>query len=316
MSRPAAPEAVGRLMAIVPWVAARGSATIDEVCERFAVPRARLVRDLEVLNLVCADVRNAGTNLEASFDDEYLWVTPQWFDRPPALTPMQALALLAASEALLDVPGADPDGPLARALAKIEASLDLRRGTQYDTDLGAIDPAIKDVIGAAVDAGLQVGIRYYSSGNDRASDRVIEPWLLYPTEHNWYVTGYCTTAGERRLFRVDRIVSATALDTPATQPREEVVIADTPLFQPGADAVEVVLVVAKAKAWATERWPAEERTIGDDGSVRVRLLVSSWAWLQRILVQLGPDVTVESASDDAAVDRAATARRLLDRYRR
>jgi proteasome accessory factor C len=304
-------------MAMVPWVASQGAVTIDEVCERFAVPRAQLLRDLEVLSFVCADVRNAGTNLEASFDDEYLAITPQWFDRPPALTPLQALALLAASEALLDVPGADPEGPLARALGKVEASLGLRRSTQYDADLGAIDPALVDVVRPAIDNARQIAIRYYSSGNDQVSERVIEPWVLRSTEQNWYVVAYCTSAGGRRTFRVDRIVSATALDTAASEPRDtDLAITDTPLFQPGAGAVDVVLVVAADKVWATERWPAEERTTLDDGSVRVRLAVSSRAWLQRILLQLGPAVTVESTTDDLAVDRSATARRLLAKYRR
>ena len=49
----------------------------------------------------------------------------EYFGRPLRLTPAEGLALLAAGRALLAVPGSDPEGPLATALAKLERALDL-----------------------------------------------------------------------------------------------------------------------------------------------------------------------------------------------
>ena len=43
-----------------------------------------------------------------------------YFRRPLRLSPQEGLALVSAGSALLSVPGADPDGALATALAKLE----------------------------------------------------------------------------------------------------------------------------------------------------------------------------------------------------
>src|SRR5258708_38732558 len=45
--------------------------------------------------------------------------------RPLRLEPSEGLALLAAGRALLSVPGSEPRGPLATALEKLEAALEL-----------------------------------------------------------------------------------------------------------------------------------------------------------------------------------------------
>jgi predicted DNA-binding transcriptional regulator YafY len=47
----------------------------------------------------------------------------------------------------------------------------------------------------------------------------------------------------------------------------------------------------------------------------VRLVVGARPWLERLLVQLGPDASVIEAPDDLRRCGADAARRILDRYR-
>ena len=127
MSRAGAPERVARMLSLVPWVAARGSASVDEICRRFDIDAAQLLRDLDTVSMVGLYPYTPDVLIELYVDDDEVHITlPQAFDRPLRLTPEQAVALVAAGSTLLTVPGADPEGPLARGLAKLSAALGRR----------------------------------------------------------------------------------------------------------------------------------------------------------------------------------------------
>jgi hypothetical protein len=76
----------------------------------------------------------------------------------------------------------------------------------------------------------------------------------------------------------------------------------------------VTLELAAAAAWVAEAYPTEAVTERSDGSLEIVLAVSEQAWLERLLLRLGPDAravapsTVERLAPDAA-------RRILGRYR-
>ena len=59
----------------------------------------------------------------------------------------------------------------------------------------------------------QVEIEYYSFGRDAWSRRTIDPYAVFSSAGQWYVTAFCHTVDDERLFRVDRVRAATALDT-------------------------------------------------------------------------------------------------------
>ena len=67
--------------------------------------------------------------------------------------------------------------------------------------------------------------------------------------------------------------------------------------------------------WVAEAHPVEAVERLEDGTMRVTLAITATAWLERLLVRLGPDATVESTSGNIAPDLAqVTARRILSRY--
>ena len=134
------------------------------------------------------------------------------FHRPLTLTPAQGLALVAAGAGSAALPGADPDGPLPRALAKLAGVLGIDPGETIDVDLGDADPAVLDQLHRAVEATLQVEIDYWSAGRDDQTHRVVDPWRVFSDEGAWYVQGHCHRAGGERVFRVDRIQALTVLD--------------------------------------------------------------------------------------------------------
>lgn len=311
MSRQSAEVAIERLVAMVPWIASQGAVSVDELCARFDIERRQLLPDLQMLSLVGAAPHTDDVLLYVDVDDDIVSVNPQWFDRPLRLTPSQALALATAVEAALEVPGADPEGPLARALPKLAAAIGIAPGEGLDVDLGDADPEILALLEASVAAGTQVRITYWGHDADRTTERVIEPWVVALDDGRWCTVGWCHRAEDRRWFRVDRITAAEALGTEASMPRGD----QSTTYQPPTDVPVARLRVAAERSWVVERWPVLERTLTDDGSVEVLVPVSGAAWLERVLLQLGDDVAVLDDGGAPGADRSAAAARVLARYR-
>lgn len=311
MSRQPAEVAIERLVAMVPWIAAQGAVTVDELCRRFGIEYRQLVADLTMVGYVGAAPHTDDVLLYVDIDDDVVTVRPRWFDRPLRLTAAQGLALVTAVKAALEVPGADPEGPLARALPKLAAAVGLAADDGIDVDLGSAEAGILEVLESAVNTGSQVRITYWGHDANRTTERVIEPWVVALDDGRWCTVGWCQLAGDRRWFRVDRITAAELLADVATMPRGD----SSTAYLPPADAPTVILRLASSHAWAAERWPVVERRENDDGSLEVAVPVVGAAWLERVLLQLGPAVTVLDEGGAPGTDRAAAAGRVLNRYR-
>jgi proteasome accessory factor C len=315
MTRFSAAERLTRLLAIIPHVAGRGFVSIDELSARFAYPRAELVADLtDVLPYVGVAPFTPDTLVEVSIDEDRVRIDyADWFMRPLRLAPAEAFALLTAGRTLAAAEPDDHAGPLVRGVTKLGAALGAGGDGALDIHLGAAAEETLAVLRAAVTQHRMVRIDYYSYGRDERRERVIEPRRFFADEGNWYVAGYCHLAQADRVFRVDRMRSATLLDETFPDAADEGAVAG--LFAPGADDPRVVLDLAPEARWVIDQYPHDAVEERDDGVARVTLPVTARPWLERLLVRLGPAAVVVDApaglGDDA---RSDAARRILGRY--
>jgi proteasome accessory factor C len=307
-----------RLLALVPWVAAHDGPHIDEVCKRFAITPAELATDLEVVFLVGLYPFTPDQLIEATIEDDRVWIRyAEMFARPLRLQPEEALTLVAAGQGLLAVPGSDPDGPLARGLAKLAEVLGIDTTELLDIDLGDTDEGIFDLLRDAVSSRTSVELDYYSFGRDERSRRVVDPWHVVADQGQWYLQGWCHQAGGARSFRVDRIADAKLLtdrDEPFVDPPDD---APGVRFRPDDDQPRVTLALDPSARWVAESYPVDDREEQPDGGLVVSLPVSGQAWLERLLLRLGPTARV-LAIDPALGDLDIASRvagRLLERYR-
>lgn len=311
----AASDRVSRLLAIVPFVAARPEGVgVDELCTRFAIDRKRLVADLDTLSMVGVEPYTPDAMVDVFVDDDHRVHIhlPQWFDRPLRLTPQQALALLVAGRSALAVPGADPEGPLARGLTKLARALGLDDASAVAVDLGEAEADTLGTLTRAIDAHRRVKIDYYAYGRDEHTTRTVDPYRVFAQSGAWYLAGWCHLAEDERLFRLDRIVEVTVLDEPFDPPSE---VPELAVFVPTDDVPRVTLLLRPTARWVAEQYPADERREHDDGTLEVTLPVTATAWLERLLLRLGPDAEVVAAPPGLAEVRQAAARRVLARYR-
>jgi proteasome accessory factor C len=311
VSRSGAPERVARMLSLVPWVAARGSASVEEICRRFDIDASQLLRDLDTVSMVGLYPYTPDVLIELYVDDDEVHITlPQAFDRPLRLTPEQAVALVAAGSTLLTVPGADPEGPLARGLTKLSAALGSGPDRGVEVRLGQAPQDVLETLREATQEHRQVRIDYYAYGRDEHTQRVIDPYRVTSDEGQWYVAAYCHLAEGDRLFRVDRISAAALLDEhfdpPADLPPESV-------FSPTDADPRVVVELTPDARWVTEYYPVETVT-EHDGQLRATLAVTARPWLERLLLRLGPSARVVDGPEDLRDAAAAAATRILARY--
>lgn len=315
--RTTAGDRVRRLLGIVPWIAARDGPTIDEVCERFALTRSELLADLDVVFMVGLHPFTPDELIDVIVEDERVFIRlAEYFSQPLRLTPDQALALVAAGASMAPWVEADPDGPLARGLAKVAAVLGIDDDAALDVRLGEARPELLDLLRDAVAGHRRVELRYYSYGRDVQTTRLVDPHRVYADGGQWYLDATCHTAQGDRLFRLDRIEAAVATDQ-SFEPRPGGGGRDDGVFHPHERDPRIVLELEPAAAWLVEQYPCETVEPLDRGRLRVTLVVSARAWLERLLVRLGPDAHVVRADEPLTIDVGReAASRILGRYRR
>jgi proteasome accessory factor C len=309
MPKLSADERLQRLLAIIPWVASRDGPAVDDVCARFGCTQAELVDDLELLFLCGLHPYTPDVLIDVDIADGRVWIRfADYFARPLRLTPSEGLALLAAGRTVLAASGGDDEGPLTRGLDKLAGAMGVDAGEAVEIELGPVAEDLLRTLREAAAASRQVEIDYYSFGRDERASRVIDPYAVFSAGGQWYVSGYCHRVDDERLFRVDRISTATVLDSvflpPATPP-------ELAAYRPGAEDPRVTLELEPSARWVAEQYPVEKVEQLDGGRLRVTLVASQPAWLERLLLRLGPRAAVVGG-DGGLAGRAA--RRLLARY--
>jgi proteasome accessory factor C len=285
---------------ILPWLMERGSATLAEMSERFQLTEAELVRDLEQVSM-CGLPPYLDEMVDLFIDDDGTVNigVPRFFTSSLRLTAPEGFELLAAGRLAMALPGADPEGPLGRALTKLE--------TLLGDDPMSIDvdrpPATSDLVAAAA-AGERVEIAYWSASSDRTSERTIVPLVVFADRGRWYVQADDGASGEERCFRVDRIDRW-------RRTGEHVPVRTAEAAAPGRwfeddDLPVATLVIGPGGRWAVEQLPTRSVTVRGD-ELEVELAVASEAWLAELLLRLGPSAVVTSPPElvDMAARRAS-----------
>jgi proteasome accessory factor BC len=297
-----------RLLAIVGWLARVGEAPIAEVARRFGIPERDVVHELELAACCGLPPYSPDVLLEIVVTDETVRAfLPEELARPRRLTSAEGFALAASARTILAVPGADQGGALARALAKLEAVLGDHQGLVVDLD----DPSLLGAARQAAEDGARAEIEYHSASSDETTRRIVDPLDVVSLDGHWYMDAYCHRAGGLRRFRVDRIRS---LRVVGRQSGRDVRPADrSAAFVPGPGAVTVRLALAPAARWVADTVPVLDVTPGPGTTSIVTLAVGGEAWLERLLLQVGPDARILEPAELAGA-AAAAARRVLRRY--
>jgi proteasome accessory factor C len=306
-------DRLGRLLNLVPYLLARPGILVAEAAADQGVSERQLREDLELLWVCGLPGYGPGDLIDMALDGDRVTISHDaGIDRPLRLTQDEALALLVALRMLAETAGRESREAVERALAKIESAA----GDLVDAPIAVRMPVSSeklDRVRAAVERGHALRMTYYTAARDETTDRVVDPMRVVMVDGRAYLEAWCRRAEGTRLFRVDRIDAFTELDEPSLPPVDAVPHdVSTGVFHPAADLPLVTLRVGRGSRWITEYYPVESvRSIGDEWVVTMR--VTDLGWAQRLLLGLGPDVTVLGPPE--LLDRIrAQATAALDQY--
>lgn len=301
--RPTA-ERLRRLLVMLPWLMERGEAPLAEMAQRFGLTEDQLVKDIELVAM-CGLPPYLDELIDVWIDDGMVSTgIPRVFTKPLRLTAPEGFALLAAARVAMQMPGADSEGALARALEKLATAL----GDVVEVEQPR--PAATDDVAAAAADGARLRVRYWSATADTASERDITPRRVFLDRGRWYVIADDHRSGEDRTFRIDRI-EAWERTGEVDAPRE-VEAPDSEGWFEQADLPVATLELLPAAGWVVERYPTRSVQQHADHT-EVELTITDPSWLEELLLRLGPTARVVQPAEwrDLGARAAST---LLARY--
>lgn len=135
----------------------------------------------------------------------------------------------------------------------------------------------------AQEAPGAVEISYWKEGTPAPQRRVVEPQALLEQQGRTYLQAWCHSAGDKRLFRLDRILAVHCL------PQEELAVrSGTPREQQAWERARIAL----AQGTRMPSWPGVElsKKQAQDGSIGLGIPWYGGPWLPKQLASLGAQV--------------------------
>jgi proteasome accessory factor C len=172
------------------------------------------------------------------------------------------------------------------------------------------EPRLAGMLRSAASAGEVVELTYTTLSRGDTSVRSVEPWSVFTSLGNWYLSALCRRAGAERVFRLDRIRRAVPtgerFTPPSAPPPPEV------RYTPSEEDVRAVIELDAEARWVTEYYPVEileER----GGGLLIRFSAYDPSVAAGLLLRLGPAARLVDGTEvgDALV---ALRRRILARY--
>ena len=291
---------------MLPWVIAHPGNTVDEVCDRFGYSPSELLEDLNLVFVCGLPGYGPGELMDAFVDEgEVVVDAADYFSRPVRLTAAEALMLLAAGMAVVSSGSAPP--ALGSAVTKLQTVI-APDAESVTVDIGS-EPETVSVLREAAVAGRVVAITYTAIGSGETTTRDVEPWAVFNTLGNWYMSGHCRRAGAERVFRLDRIRDLAdtddSFDPPELSPTPEV------RYSPSVDDVTARILLTPAAAWVADYYPVSVVSDGPDGRV-VDFSATDPMVTARLLLRLGSTASLVAGAEVAAATetlrKAITAR--------
>ena len=293
-------EQVARLLTLVPYLHARGQVRVEDAATALGVPPDQVVKDLRVLfmcglpggypdDLIDVDL----DSLEGPEADGVIRVSnADYLARPLRLTATEATAVMVALLALRNGVQDETREIVDRVLAKLQ---------EATSGAVPIDPGVEPREGflarlqsdleRAVRDQRQVRLTYWVPARDEETERVVDPRGVVTSGGASYLAAWCHSAEDDRMFRLDRIHSATVLDEAAGHPADTTDLNEVTIGF-GEEGERVTLRLAPEASWVVEYYQVEDVERRPDGTLEVDLMVGDRRWLERLVLRLAPHAEV------------------------
>lgn len=283
--------------AVLAYVVANSRvASVAEIAEHFECSEAEIISVIHGLNNADSTAAQDYTGAKVFFDideleEDGMVVLNDYSEEltVPRLTTQQTAAISAGLQMLKQLSGFEHNDEIDAILGALHSGSGgmspdtiAIEPTKADSDLETLREAILD--------GWAISCDYINGKGERSTGRIIEPLRLESRDNLWYLKGFCHSHNEVRNFRLDAMDKVVVTTEPITEEHKALPL-DGPIYQPGADAIDVIIDV-EPEAYQVLSDYAASYTAKPTGTIRASIKVTSLLTLPPMVASYGGAVRV------------------------
>ena len=309
-------ERLRRLLLIVPAARRRPGATVDQLAHELGLDPAELLADIDLLGLIGRPPFSPDDLIDISVDDagRVTVSLDQSFSRPPQLTALEALALVAAAQ---EIAAADPaiQSALSKLTDQLPAAAQQLFGALARRVASASPPprgteGLLEQLRVATEGRREVVLEYDKEGRGAAEERPIRPLAILEHGGGWYVVGHDLSRAAERTFRLDRIrgVRETNRTFDDPGPIDAARFQRPELFFPTGREKPLRLRFSPGAApWALSRFGARAASL-EGGAAEVTIDAAGSAWAVSLALSFAGEVEIAAPAEARAALREEVTR--------
>lgn len=301
-------DRLSRVLLIVAYVRRNKGAKVDQVARAVGLDEDDVKDAVDQLQLCgrppfspdnLIDIyRDANDRVEVHLD--------QSLGRPMRFTKQEALALSIALKMMMESGAGEYAGAAEAALGKLRAAMPEGASPGQDPLFAqfAVESEDRELEGRfrVLVEGFRerraVDLAYFTASRNELTQRRVHPYGLVSFLGSWYVVGYCELRQEVRIFKLERVRSATATEVPFTLPEgfDSRRYAETGMLPSPEREAKVRFRPPHVQAILDE---LEGETIErcDDGSIVLTLDYASDDWLAGWVMSFGAGAELLEPAD-------------------
>jgi len=290
-------EKAARMLDLVPFISSHQGIPTPDLAAEFGISVEELLSDLNSL-WMCGD--NRFDLIDIQFDSGYVTIrNAETLNLIRSLSQQEIVAVLLGLDLIeKDLPEDREDLHGDIKGLRIKLGLEIARTVDATP---AQDSQINSTISQALGRQGRLSITYYSPTDDEVSVREISPLHMSRSDNRDFLIAFCESAGAQRTFRIDRIQSATLLESKVVQ-----------MSETQSDNVRSSVSVKISRNLRKSRESLGTFISGEGSTVEVSTY--SAGWLSRTVMSAAGAIEVTS-SPDIRGEIASMARKALDLYR-
>jgi predicted DNA-binding transcriptional regulator YafY len=290
-------EKAARMLDLVPFISSHQGIPTPELAAEFGISVDELLSDLNSL-WMCGD--NRFDLMDIQFDSGYVTIrNAETLNLIRSLSQQEIVAVLLGLDLIeKDLPEDRED--LHGDIKELRSKLGLEIARTVDAT-PAQDSQINSTISEALGRQGRLSITYYSPTDDAVSVREISPLHVSTSDNRDFLIAFCESAGAQRTFRIDRIQSATLLESKVVQ-----------MSETQSHDVRTSVSVKISRNLRKSRESLGTFISGEGSAIEVSTYSSGW--LSRTVMSAAGAIEVTSFPEIRG-EIASMARKALDLYR-
>jgi len=203
---------VERLLDLVPYLTSKPGVSLEEIATDFQTSKSNVIDDLNTLWMCGLPGYTPLELIDLSFDTGFVSIrNADVLSKPRKLSNLELATVIVGLSILKNsISEQNSHYPeISNLLIRLSSSSNVPTPFAVDSK---IDPELRLLAQQGIRDHQKLSISYFSYGKDVESDRVILPISLQVIDAHEYLESYCYTSKDFRMFRLDRIQSATLLD--------------------------------------------------------------------------------------------------------